>query len=133
MVNQGKTNGRNNEETSDTVTFNVPATLDRVEFGHDDHLHTEEELEEKELDGTIDVVEWKNTENDIFSGFDDRVGWSDDVDHSDDVCVGCLFVQSFDRGRVGRDLDDVPRHPWVFRSGQSRRSPSPRWGAATST
>ena len=111
MVNQGKTNGRNNEETSDTVTFNVPATFDRVEFGHDDHLHTKEELEEKELDGTIDVVEWKNTENDIFSGFDDGVGWSDDVDHSDNVCVGCLFVRSFDRGRAGRDLDDVPRHP----------------------
>ena len=110
-MNQSKTNGRNNEETSDTVTFNVPTTFDRVEFGHDDDLHTEEELEEKELDGTIYVVEGKNTKNNIFSGFDDRVGWPDDVDHSDNVCVGCLFVQSFDRGRAGRDLDDVPRHP----------------------
>lgn len=91
MVYQCKTDRRDDEESSDLVPFDIPAAFDRVEFGHDDYLDAEEELEEEQFDCTIDVVEWEDTEYNVFPCFDFGVCWAYDVDYGNDVGMGCLL------------------------------------------
>lgn len=119
MVYQCKTNRRDDEESSDLIPFDIPATFDRVEFGHDDHLDTEEELEEEQFHCTVDVVEWEDTENYVFPCFYFGVCWADDVDYGNNVRMCCLFRMHTSRIIITKAHDvswNVPQHPLVYQS-----------------